>query len=172
MHILIVGSRGVGKSTLIRRVLSELKCSVWGFETKKEPLAQGPIYIYEAGKERVQSEENLVGYCVNQKPTVFSDAFDRFAEKLTEPKGDVIVMDELGFMESKSEAFCAAVLHLFDGKMPIIAAVKDKDTAFLQSVRSHKNARIFHISEENRDALFHEVMDFIRSAWIIDTELR
>ncbi len=169
MHILIVGGRGVGKSTLICRVLSELKCSVWGFETKKEPLPEGPIYIYEAGKEHVRSEENLVGYCANQKPTVFSDAFDRFAEKLTEPKGDVIVMDELGFMESGSAAFCSAVLRLFGGETPIIAAVKDKDTAFLQTVRSHKNAKVFHISEENRNALFNEVLDFVRSAWIINT---
>ncbi len=161
MHILIVGGRGVGKSTLIKRLLSELKCSVWGFETKKEE--NGDIYIYEAGKPHVQSEENLVGNCVNQKPTVFPLAFERFARKLCEPDGDVIVMDELGFMESQSETFCNAVLRLFDGKTPIIAAVKEKNTAFLETVRTHKNARVFHISAENRDALFDEVRDFVLS---------
>lgn len=163
MHILVVGGRGVGKSTLIRRVLEELHCSVWGFETKKEPLDGGPIYIYEAGKPHAQTEENLVGYCVDQKPTVFPEAFDRFARKLEKPEGEIILMDELGFMESKSESFCAAVLRLFDKNIPIIAAVKDKDTAFLQAVRSHKNAKIFFITAENRDALFDEVTAFIRA---------
>ena len=50
MHALIVGDRGVGKSTLIRRVLQELNRQVFGFETKKEEALEDslrgcPIYI-------------------------------------------------------------------------------------------------------------------------------
>ncbi len=163
MHILIVGARGVGKSTLIRRILGELNCSVSGFETKKEPLPGGPVYISEAGKMHERSEENLVGYCVNQKPTVFSEAFDRFAEKLAAPAADVIVMDEIGFMESEAKTFCDAIMRLLDGCVPVIAAVKDKDTAFLNAVRSHRNAKCFYITPENRDALFSQVSELIKS---------
>lgn len=36
MHILIVGPRQVGKSTLIDKVLKAAGRPVWGFETKKE----------------------------------------------------------------------------------------------------------------------------------------
>ena len=36
MHALIIGAPGVGKSTLIRRVLAELNRPVFGFLTKKE----------------------------------------------------------------------------------------------------------------------------------------
>ncbi|MBE6984517.1 MAG: AAA family ATPase [Ruminococcaceae bacterium] len=162
MHILIVGARGVGKSTLIRRVLEELKRPVWGFETKKEPLPNGPVYIYEAGKPHVQTDENLVGYCVDQHPTTLQAGFDRFAEKLRAPipEKHIILLDELGFMESASKTFCSAVLALLDGDAPVIAAVKDKNTDFLQAVRSHKNAKCFHITRENRDELFLQVMDF------------
>ena len=163
MHILIVGSRGVGKSTLIRRLLEEINRPVWGFETKKEPLAGGPIYIYEAGKPRVQSDENLVGFCAEQHPTVISSAFDRFAETLKAPipNGHVVLMDELGFMESASEAFCESVLRILDGGAPVIAAVKDKNTAFLEAVRGHKNAKCFFVTPENRDTLFTQVLEFI-----------
>ena len=35
MHALIVGDRGVGKSTLIQRVLAELNRPLFGYETKK-----------------------------------------------------------------------------------------------------------------------------------------
>ena len=50
MHALIVGDRGVGKSTLIGKVLQELGRSVSGYETKKEDAladaAHGiPFYI-------------------------------------------------------------------------------------------------------------------------------
>ena len=37
MHLLLVGAPGVGKSTLIRRVLKKVDRPVFGFETKKRP---------------------------------------------------------------------------------------------------------------------------------------
>ena len=43
MHALIVGDRGVGKSTLIRRVLAELNRPLFGYETKKEEQLEDPI---------------------------------------------------------------------------------------------------------------------------------
>ena len=50
MHALIVGERGIGKSTLIRRVLKELNRPLFGFETKKEDaladeVKGSPVYI-------------------------------------------------------------------------------------------------------------------------------
>lgn len=169
MHILITGSGGVGKSTLIRRIIQELGRPVFGFETKKEDsLAEegngSPVYIYDAGKERIRTDENLVGYCKNKHFGTMKEAFDRYAAKLRlpVPENCVILLDELGFMESASEDFCSAVLSLLDGDIPVIAAVKDKDTPFLEAVRAHKNCRCFFITEKNRDELYQEVLDFIR----------
>lgn len=169
MHTLIVGARGVGKSTLIRRVLEELDKPVFGFYTRKEDyladVTRGsPVYIYEAGKPHLQSEDNLVGYCLNKHPETNKATFDRFAPKLLAQTaaGGIIVMDEIGFMESLSEDFCAAVMSILDGDVPVIAAVKDKDTPFLEAVRSHYNSKCFTITQENRDALYSEVLYFMQ----------
>lgn len=67
-HALIVGPRRVGKSTLIRKVIETLNCSVAGFETKKESKMEdetlgSPIYIHTIGAPWHYSEENLLGYC-------------------------------------------------------------------------------------------------------------
>ena len=170
MHALIVGPRRIGKSTLIRRVLQELNRPVFGFETKKEDaLADevngSPIYIYDAGGPRQQREDNLVGYCKNHHATTLKAACDRYALRLRGPvpEGCVIELDEIGFMEAKSEAFCAAVLSLLDGDIPVIAAVKDKDVPFLQAVRAHPGARCFRITPENRDDLYPEVLEFMKA---------
>ena len=40
-HILICGERGVGKSTLIRRLLAESTLPVGGFVTRRLPQADG-----------------------------------------------------------------------------------------------------------------------------------
>jgi len=167
-HALIVGARGVGKSTLISRVLEELKCPVVGFETKKEEAQDGqpgwPVYLYEVGKARVQSRENLVGRCGNRCLARCPEVFDRYAVTLREPaaKGCVVKLDELGFLESASEAFCGAVLEKLEGDAPVIAAVKDRDTPFLRAVRSHPKAVCFFITEDNRDGLYREVLAFMR----------
>lgn len=167
MHALIVGQRGVGKSTLIRRVLETLDRPIFGFETKKEqhledPVRGCPIYIYDAGAPRRQEEENLIGYHREADAAAVTAAFDRYAPRLMGPvTADVVELDEIGFLEARSEAFCHAVMHLLDGNKPVIAAVKNRDIPFLESVRSHPKARCFYITEENRDKLFEEVLEFM-----------
>lgn len=169
MHTLIVGGRQIGKSTLIRRVLGEIGMPVSGFETKKEDaLADGengsPVYIYPAGGPYVQGEENLTGVCRQRCLRICSEAFDRFAPRLqAAPKGSIVLMDEIGVMESSSEAFCQAIMQVLDGDVPVIAAVKYKSTPFLEAVRNHPKCRCFTITEENRDALYDEVLAYVKA---------
>ena len=169
MHALIVGDRGVGKSTLIHRVLKNLNRTVFGFETKKEeqledPIRGCPIYIYDAGKAHFQTPNNLIGYHKERDIPAITAAFDRYASKLLEvtPEDAVVELDEIGFLEAKSDAFCQAVLHLLEGKNPVIAAVKNREHPFLDAVRNHPNARCFYITAENRDALYEEVLAFMK----------
>ena len=169
MHALVVGHRGVGKSTLIRRCLQELNRPVFGFETKKEelledPLRGCPIYIYDAGNPHCQTPENLIGYHREQDSADMTAAFERYAPRLRSavPENAVVELDEIGFLEAKSEAFCQAVYHLLDGKNPVIAAVKNKDIPFLNAIRNHPNTRCFYITAENRDTLYEEVLAFMK----------
>lgn len=172
MHALIVGARGIGKSTLIQKVLKELNCPFSGYETRKEDsladeIHGSPVYIYEAGQPHIQSRENLLGYCKNRHPEAYKAAFDRYAPRLREIKtGGVILMDEIGFMESSSQAFCDGILEHLDGDTPVIAAVKHNDTPFLEKVRSHPNCRCFFITEENRDDLYRQVLSFMQQQLI------
>lgn len=166
-HALIVGAQGVGKSTLIKKVLKELALPVSGYETKKEdsladPSLGTPVYIYPAGKEHVQAPDRLLGYRACKNPVTFSEAFDRFADRLNaESDSGIVLLDEIGFMESGAESFRAAIMKKLDGDIPVIAAVKNVDTPFLCAVRAHPNCRCFFIDEENRDTLFPQVLAFL-----------
>lgn len=155
-HILIIGRRGVGKSTLIRSLLQAVPVPVDGMITKKEnPRRDGfsPVYIHRYGEPRRYSPENCVGLCREGHIITYPEAFDRFSETMPFTSDSVIVFDELGFLESSASRFTAAVLRALDSAPLVIAAVRDKDTPFLNAVRSHPRAALYRIDECNRDEL-------------------
>jgi len=166
MHILIVGNNGVGKSTLIQRLMERVSLPVYGFLTKKEAPAQAdgpePVYIHGVSGERIYTQNNLVGTCTDHHSTRFPEAFDRAVPYLRSiPAGSIVLMDELGVMESDARGFCAAVLDCLDGDSLVIASVRNKKSSFLDTVRAHPKARCFFITPENGDALFLEVKAFM-----------
>ena len=82
-HLLICGERGVGKSTLIRRLLEHSTREVGGFVTKRLPVADEngffPIYLYPASQsegERHNEAANLVGTCDSRSSIRHAEVFD------------------------------------------------------------------------------------------------
>lgn len=172
-HIIIRGPRGVGKSTLIRRLLEAVGASPAGFITKKAaPGADGVarIHIYPAAlpeAQRLPAEGNCVGACRSGRMTDRrTEVFDTLGVAyLNDTAGrNVLVMDELGFMESEALDFQRAVLDALDGALPVLATVKDKDVPFLEAVCAHPNAQVRIITPENRDALFDELLPLLKLA--------
>lgn len=166
-HILLCGERGVGKSTLLRRLLAHSTRPLGGFITLrlKTVDANGfyPIYLYPAAQEesaRQNSRENLVGICDSRTSVRYSEVFDTLGTEYiaSSPQGALLLMDELGFLENDAQRFQAAVLRALDGDAPVLAAVKPKDTAFLRAVREHENAEVFFIDARNRDALYETLL--------------
>ena len=163
-HIFICGEVGVGKSTLIQRLLAQSTRPLYGFITKKlDPDENGfhPIYIHPAGADtRVYEEKNLIGTCDRRIHNINLDAFNTLGVSYLQANPDgIIVMDELGFMEAKAEAFTRAVLETLDGDIPVIAAVKARfDSPFLDAVRAHPKGKLVMMTRENRDLIYEDLL--------------
>lgn len=164
--ILIVGARDVGKTTLIRRLLSENTRPVRGFYTEKhptDPSGTHSIYLYPAWvppEKRTFSPNNQVGRWDGQRMQSFPQVFDILGVTcLTDISSEaLVVMDELGFLESKAPRFTQAVLDTLDGPAQVLAAVKDRpDVPFLQAVLAHPNALVFRLTPDNRQELYHQI---------------
>lgn len=178
MYAVIVGKQGVGKSSLVNRVVKELALPLWGFFTKKgddfsKEIGGFPVYLHQVKgglKDGLQEEDfekregELVAYCNNRLLQVNKEVFDNFAIRLKEPipEGYLVMMDELGIMEKHSPDFCEAVLDVLQQPRLGVIAVKHKDSPFLNQVRTHKNCRCFNLTQENRDEVFCQVVDFIK----------
>lgn len=162
-HILITGDSGAGKSTLIRRLLEAWEVPIGGFMTKKEAKDESgyhPIYIHPAAlpqEQRQYREENRIGSCDkrihDKKPEVFETLGVEYLQ--TAPPDGILVMDELGFLESRAPRFQKAVLDFLEGERLILAAVKSRaDTPFLQALHRHPKAQVYALCPENREELF------------------
>ena len=152
MHLLFTGGQGVGKSTLIDRMLRLTRRPVYGFRTEKVPAAGGAwdavVYIHGACANKAYSDANTIGVIKSRGAKANPGVFDTLGVKLLSdiPAGSLVLMDELGFLESEAKLFCAKVMEILDGDYDVIAAVKKRDTPFLSSVLSHHNASVYEIS--------------------------
>ena len=170
-HILISGERGVGKSTLIKRLLEACPRPRYGFVTKMRPAGPDgfrPIYIHPAGQlpgEWVFEEENCIGVCDSRTHRPRLNVFNTLGVQYirdAQPDG-ILIMDELGFFEAGAEAFTAAVLEALSGDVPVIAAVKSRRAVpFLNAVRAHPGAEVFPITPDNRDELYETLLSRIQ----------
>lgn len=164
-HILICGERGVGKSTLIKRLEERLGVAVSGFVTEKRQIENTHthgVYINPAAGERKYCKDNMAGFCYDGKWDTYPDVFNEVGAALLNGKGQVVIMDELGFMEAQADVFTEKVMELLRGSVPVIAAVKARcDVPFLDKVRNHPNCTCYTITEENRDELFEELCDVV-----------
>ncbi|MDD4716147.1 MAG: nucleoside-triphosphatase [Oscillospiraceae bacterium] len=169
MHTLIVGRHDTNRGAFIDRLLGELDPAprLYGYRSVKETpdeTGNAPIYIYPASGTRYRTRDNLLGWCRDRKSKSEPAAFARNACLIEDarPEG-LLVMDEIGPMESKEPRFSAAVLDALDGDTPILASVRDIDIPFLEAVRGHSKARCFFLTKENAKTLFPEALAHLRA---------
>lgn len=152
-HLFFTGRKGVGKSTLVRTAIDGKR--VGGFFTKRvEGLLERPsVHLLRAGTVDVPSAENLLFCCGGADIQQFEQLG---CGALADTAGcDVLVMDELGPHEEQAAAFRQAVLRALDGDAPVIGVLQQAESAFLRQVAAHPNVRVITVTEENRDALHH-----------------
>lgn len=166
-HILICGERHAGKSTLIEKLMKELDVSVYGFFTRMFPdgdEGQYSIHIFSVtDTEQIRTDANHVGNSNGRQNKANIAGFDICGVELLEPRPGIVIMDELGVLETGSEKFCASVLEHLDSNEHVIAAVKAKNSDFLNKVRNHPKAQCYEITVENRDELYKLLLPVVRS---------
>lgn len=171
-HLLLCGDVGVGKSTLIGRLLAESRRPLYGFATRRIPVPDDDglcsVYLHPAAQPleaRTYGEENRVGRCDRRHALRYPQIFDEMGVPLLQaPENGLILMDELGFLENDAAAFRRAVLAALDGSVPVLAAVKSRDTAFLREVKCHPGAELVFVNVQNRDDLYRRLLPRIQ-AW-------
>lgn len=161
MHIFLTGAVGVGKSTILRQWLSaHPEVKIGGFRTVCGEAGDMGVYLLPADSpDTPHPAANLVGI---RRLGGCAEVFDRLGTAmLKQDDCDLVLMDELGFLESNAELFKCRVLELLDGETQVLGVLKAKSTPFLDAVQSHPKVRVLGVTEENREevlALLSELL--------------
>jgi nucleoside-triphosphatase len=162
-NILITGLPGVGKTTLIVRLLDVLKDrhSV-GFYTK-EIRSGGTRKGFELfdlnGRMRVLSHVNIKSHFRVGKYGVDVEGFEDFLDLLDffDPATDLIVIDEIGKMECFSVKFKTLIEKIMDSEKSVIATIARKGARVIEQIKRRDDIRLFEVTQDNRDRLVKDI---------------
>lgn len=158
MHVFLCGPSGVGKSTIIRDVVASLSLAPKGFITYK---------VREQGKDRVYGQAFCGGgaLLLSEDKTASNANFNELRHTLLGIlPGDIVIMDELGFLESRAFRFQAAVIDALDKPCTVLGVIKARSGALLDSVRNRGDVRIIDVTAETRSEVMQEVLALMKSA--------
>lgn len=179
-HLFLTGEPGAGKTTLLARALAlRPGLRAGGFRTftrlgDTEAL-RARVYLAAWDDRAAWRWDGLgapppgvmlagvrpyPGGCA--QAAGHAEAFDRAGAALLDPDGaDVIVMDELGFLERDARAFQAAVLRALDGDAPVLGAIKPRREPFLDAVRAHPAVAVAQVRPDAREQALQAVLELM-----------
>ena len=178
-HIFLTGLPGVGKSTLIKKVIKHLQDSctfpISGFYTEelRENRSRvgfdcigingirGPLARVEGHLEIPQRRLPTVG-----KYMVLVDDFETIVIPSISSSHGLIIIDEIGKMELFSSKFKSEVLKLLESKNLVIFGTIpiQKNIPFVEAIRQQKNVKVIEVTVKNRndDEMFNDIVNMIK----------
>lgn len=157
LNLLITGKPGVGKTTLVERLVERLRnrLRLAGFttaEVRDERAGRTGFAIItldgrrgELARAELPSPHRVGRYGVNLA------AFEALAlPELRRRDVDLLVIDEIGKMECASGRFRRAVEDALDAPVNVLATLGIGRLPFLQALRDRPDVELLTLTERNR----------------------
>ena len=156
-HLFLTGEKGVGKSTLLQKLLGSRKAA--GFRTVKAAEVypgRTSLHLLRLDREEAPGEKNFLCFCPPAGDEAAAERFDHLGcQALAAGKDvEVLVMDELGPAEALAQQFRAAVLQALEGDIPILGVLQKADTELFRLVEKHPKVHLVEVTKETRNILF------------------
>lgn len=174
-HIFLTGKKGVGKSTLLKKYLSNYTGNVGGFFTIRTQMFlkdHFSVHLIDLKRPATFSQDNLLFKCDDSFSSLnpalrklndqtISTNFNALGCSALQNTFDcdLIVIDELGPHEYNATLFRSMVIDILDGNIPVIGVLQAPAYASWPDIVSHPNVKIMEITEKNRNNLIYLKQD-------------
>ncbi|MFQ5869617.1 MAG: NTPase [Candidatus Zixiibacteriota bacterium] len=175
VNILITGVPGVGKTTLLKRVVEKLNCPAFGFYTSEVREAGNRVgFSVESlsGEKGILSHKDIKSPYRVGKYGVDLRSFESIGVSELE-KGlaadSLLVIDEIGKMELFSERFKKTLLRAMEVPNPVLATILYKSHPFCDRLKKRADTELIRMDTGNRE----ELVDILvkRFAGLVDAGL-
>jgi nucleoside-triphosphatase len=157
MNLLLTGHPGVGKTTIIKKLLDKLKLPAGGFfteEIREDDMRKGFAVVTLSGFKGVLAHRNFKSRYKVGSYGVGVYTLNRIGVKeiemcLMEKK--VIIIDEIGKMELLSPQFQSVVEKALNADNPVLGTITLSRHPFAQKVKERQDVKVMEVTKENRD---------------------
>lgn len=156
--LLLTGRPGVGKTTVIRRLVAALPDWHWGgfytAEIRTRGEREGFRIVTFSGEEWLMAHVAIEGPHVGRYGVDVA-AIDAVADTALAPDAaaDAFLLDEIGKMECLSARFVAATRALLACGTPLVATIAQRGSGFIDEVKRTPGIDLWQVTATNRDAL-------------------
>ena len=167
-HLFLTGDKQVGKSTLLRRLIEAKQLDCSGFETQAFYLNGERRGFLLHGRVDLPPFENDCIVCARIGEKKAAPVLETFNQNgvnilLKSLKSDspYILMDELGRLEGRAEAFYAQVLKTLDGEKRVLGVLQKCDSSLVSEIMDRDDVTVLTVTSENRE----ELLDMLCKAY-------
>ena len=161
-NLLLTGKPGVGKTTLIKKILDECPLRAGGFytqEIRENNTRSGFEIITLSGQKGILAHVEFKGRHRVGKYRVNLAGIDQLAVKSildALEQDEIVVIDEIGKMELFSSKFQEAVKEAIDSKKPVLGTIGKKLTHnFAKKIKTRPDIKIIVLNRQQKiDQLF------------------
>lgn len=159
-NLFIEGPRGVGKSTLLFRLLRQHGAGLrlGGFAVKRV-CTRGVCVGLDLTDLATRQRGRLVTYGADRSRQFYLDVFTTVGVPAIEraiANSDLVIMDELGRLELTVPGFMDAVESALASPRPVLGVLKDVANPFLDGIRPRPDVRVIRLDASERDEAARE----------------